>query len=85
MNMGRRHASEGSHATQSATFKPMTMSILLAHQEKMGQIEKALNALEPVPDIASEDKKPAAENHKAAAMAVSFKRKPAGGEQTRLS
>jgi len=61
----------------------MVLSIVLAQQEKMRQIEKALNAIQPAPDISSEDKKPSTENHQT--VVNSFQRKSAGGEQARLS
>jgi hypothetical protein len=83
MDMGRSFASKGNNATQPVIFEPMVLSIVLAQHEKMRQIEKVLNAIQPAPDISSEDKKPVTENPQA--VASIFKRKSAGGEQTRLS
>jgi hypothetical protein len=45
MEMGRSFATEGSNATQPATFEPMVMSILLAHQKNLQELECKLNEL----------------------------------------
>jgi len=43
MNTGRSYASECSNATQPVVFGPMVMSIILAQQEKMRELEYSLN------------------------------------------
>jgi len=45
MDACRSYASAGSNATQPILFEPMIMSILLAQQKKIRQLEKALDAL----------------------------------------
>ena len=45
MDACRSYASAGSNATQPVLFEPMAMSILLAQQKKIIQLEKALDAL----------------------------------------
>ena len=82
MNAFRNHASECSNATQPVVFEPMVMSVILAQQERMMQLEKELNAIQP------ETINHSAENEailNPAPVAVHFKKKKLGGEQTRLS
>ncbi len=82
MDAFRSHASECSNATQPIVFEPLVMSIILAQQERLRQIEKELNAIQPEPS-----NPPAEEEtlHNPAPAAVYFKKKKPGGEQTRLS
>ena len=82
MDTFRSHASECSNATQPVVFEPMVLSIILAHQERMRHIEKELNAIQPVANGHSAEKE-APQNP--APVAVFFKKKKPGGEQTRLS
>ncbi|MCW3995058.1 MAG: hypothetical protein NWE98_02770 [Candidatus Bathyarchaeota archaeon] len=44
MDACRSYASAGSNATQPILFEPMVISILLAQQKKINQLEKALYA-----------------------------------------
>jgi hypothetical protein len=44
MDMCRKYASESSCATNPIIFEPMTMSILLAQQKKINELEKKLVA-----------------------------------------
>ncbi len=44
MDACRSYASAGSNAVQPVLFEPMVMSILLAQQKKISQLEKALDA-----------------------------------------
>ena len=60
----------------------MVMSIILAQQERMRQIEKELNAIQPATKSHPADKEPL---QNPAPVAVHFKKKKSGGEQTRLS
>ena len=82
MDMCRSYASESSNATNPIAFEPMVMSIILAHQERMKQIEKELNAIQPATESHPAEKE-ILQNH--APIAVHFKKKKTGGEQTRLS
>ncbi|MCJ7635518.1 hypothetical protein MUP77_24410 [Candidatus Bathyarchaeota archaeon] len=43
MDMGRSFASESSNATNPIIFEPMAMSILLAQQQKLRELENKLN------------------------------------------
>ncbi len=45
MDACRSFASAGSNATQPILFEPMVMSILLAQEKKIRQLEKALDAV----------------------------------------
>ncbi len=45
MDACRSYASAGSNATQPVLFEPMIMSILLAQQKKIIQLEKALHVI----------------------------------------
>jgi hypothetical protein len=47
MDMCRGYASESSCATNLIVFEPMVMSILLAQQVKIAQLERELNTLKP--------------------------------------
>ena len=44
MDMSRGYASEAGNATNPILFEPMIMSILLAHQMRIRQLEKNLEA-----------------------------------------
>ena len=82
MDAFRSHASECSNATQPVVFEPMVMSIIMAQQERMRQIEKELNAIQPETSGQSAEKE-ATQNP--APVAVYYKKRKPGGEQTRLS
>jgi hypothetical protein len=45
MDACRSYASAGSNATQPILFEPMVMSILLAQQKKIIQLQKALDVI----------------------------------------
>ena len=49
MDACRSYASAGSNATMPFLFEPMVMSILLALQKKISQLEKALDAVKRQP------------------------------------
>ena len=82
MDMCRSYASQSNDATDPIVFEPMVMSIILAQQERMRQLEKELNAIQP------ETINHSAENEaiqNPAPVAVHFKKKKPVGEQARLS
>jgi hypothetical protein len=82
MDTFRSYASECSNAVQPVVFEPMVMSIILAQQERMRQIEKELNAIQPETNSQSAEKE---SPQNPAPVPVYFKKKKPGGEQTRLS
>jgi hypothetical protein len=49
MDACRSYASAGNNATMPILFEPMVMSILLALQKKISQLEKALDAVKRQP------------------------------------
>jgi hypothetical protein len=49
IDMCRKYASESSCATNPIIFEPMTMSILLAQQKKINELEKKLVATTSLP------------------------------------
>jgi hypothetical protein len=83
MNVGRSHAVEIGNANRTTVFEPLIMSIMVALDEELRRIQEELNALRPAPPISTEEKKPSIETPKP--VAVCFKKKKPGGEQTRLS
>jgi len=83
MDMCRSYASESSNATDPIVFEPMVMSIILAQQEKMRQIEKKLNAHQSASNYSSISAQPTTENHQAVTNIP--QRNSAGGDQTWLS
>ena len=82
MDMCRSYASKSSDATNPIVFEPMVISVILAQQERMRQLKKELNAIQP------ETINHSAENEaiqNPAPVAVHFKKEKPGGKQTRLS
>jgi hypothetical protein len=82
MDMCRSFASDSIAVPSGSVFEPMVISIVLAQQEKMRQIDMELNANKPATSSHSAEKE-ALQNP--APVAVHFKKKKPGGEQTRLS
>jgi hypothetical protein len=58
MNEGRSYASEGSNAEQTIVFEPMAMSIILAHDKRIRQLEETLAAIKPPEDVSLEEENP---------------------------
>lgn len=83
MDMCRSFASESGNATNPIVFETMIMSILLAQQEKIGKLEKNLNAIKPATSSYSISPGPPGESHQVTNNSV--KQNSGGGGQTRLS
>jgi hypothetical protein len=82
METYRSYAYECSNATQSIVFEPMVMSIIIAQRERISQIGKELNAIKPETSSQLAEKETI---QNPALVAVYYKKKKLGGEQTRLS
>ena len=83
MDICRSYAFESSNATNPIVFEPMVMSIILAQQEIIRQIEKSLNVNQSARNDSSIAAQTTPENHQAVTNIP--QRNLTGGEQTRLS
>ena len=83
MDMCRSYASESGNATNPIIFEPMVMSILLAQQVRIMQLEKEIEAIKP----ATATSKPMVEPNCPAQIEANQITQVivAGGEQTRLN
>ncbi len=82
MKRGRTHALEINNANRKTTFEPMVMSIIIDLNEQLRKIQEELNQMYPPPKLSSDEKKTDSISSKP--VAVYFKKKKPGGEQTRL-
>ncbi len=82
MKSGRNHILEINDVNQKTTFEPMVMSIIIDLSEQLRRIQEEINQIYPASNHSSEEEKPAVEAPKP--VAVYFKKKKPGGEQTRL-
>ena len=82
IDMCRTFATESSNATNPIIFEPMVMSILLAQQKRIMQLEKELQGIKPNSTIASEI---VTSNTKQLQTDQNSQAVSSGGEQRRLN
>ena len=82
MDMCRGYASESGNATNPIIFEPMVMSILLAQQRRISQLEKELKAIKPDTTIPLASQEP--NNADQAQPENTIQTTPSGGGQSRL-
>ena len=58
MNEGRSYISEGSNAEQTTVFEPMAMSIILAHDKRIKQLEETLATIKPPENVLQKEENP---------------------------